>query len=58
MNTARALGLFRQTHRRCGMTVAALQRIVRLQPCPFVFGKLQAVIKEFGSPAESVGGSG
>ena len=42
-----ARGLLGQVHRLRGMAVAALQRVVRLQPRPFVLGKLQALIEEF-----------
>src|SRR5215467_3293695 len=29
------------------MTIAALQRVVRLHPCPFVLGEFESVIEEF-----------
>ena len=38
--------LLGEVHRRRGMAVAALQRIVGLQPRPFVLGKLEPVIQE------------
>src|SRR5918996_3602019 len=47
MDSLRAWALPRKVHGRRGMTVAALEGIVRLQPRPLVLGKLKPVLLEF-----------
>ena len=46
VDVGRAPRLLGEIHRRSGMAIAALQRIVGLQPRPFVLGEFEPVILE------------